>query len=149
MGRRDSMHMGECGVPEPSVIWPVPHREVPCGICDFQGTISSVDMSFPDVVGAGAVANLSVCGLITAGTFNAAVQYILLQQTVKLVVKMHPTHRSFSTFSTDYPRDLFAIFHHGSKRSIKWSWCHDISKTCLVISVNLYHLLFARWSSRF
>jgi hypothetical protein len=32
--------------------------------------------------------------------------------------KMDPTHRSFSTFSTNNPSDLFALFHHASKRSM-------------------------------
>jgi len=48
-------------------------------------------------------------------------------------LKMDPTHRCFSTFSTDHPSRWFGIFHHPSKSSSILSRCHDISKTCLVI----------------
>jgi len=42
--------------------------------------------------------------------------------------KMDPTQRSFSTFSTNNPSDLLAIFHHASKHSMMWSRRRDISK---------------------
>jgi len=55
-------------------------------------------------------------------------------------LKMHPTHRSFSTLSTNNPSDLFAIFHHASKRSMMWSHYRDISKH--VQSLKLIYCIF-------
>jgi len=45
-----------------------------CGICNFPGMFSSVYISSLNDVGAGAVANLSVCGSTAAGIFNNAIQ---------------------------------------------------------------------------
>jgi len=68
------MYMWECGVPEPSNIWLLPYRQVPCGMWNSSGTIPSVYMSSPNVITAGAVTNLSVCGLTTARKFNEGAQ---------------------------------------------------------------------------
>jgi len=69
------MRMWESGFPEPSILGQLPSQEVPCSICNFPGCISGVHKTHPNVVGAGAVANLSVCGLTTGGTFHSAEQY--------------------------------------------------------------------------
>jgi len=44
---------------------------------------------------------------------------------------MDHTHWSFSTFSTNIPRDRFPIFHHATNHWIMWSHCHKIPKRVL------------------
>jgi len=67
----------DCGFAKPSINWPLPGREVPCGICDCLGTIARVIISSPHVVGDGVASVLSVRGLTTAGTFNSAHPYFI------------------------------------------------------------------------
>jgi len=62
--------------------------------------------------------------------------------------KVDPMHRSYSAFSTNKVMELFSIFHHASKHAMMWSRCHDISKTCLLISATILHLFLSCWSSR-
>jgi len=75
-GGWDLMHIRECDFPEPTLIWLLLCWDIPCCIRDFPGTISSVNMNCTNAL-CGAVPNLSVCGLTTAGTFNTAVQYFV------------------------------------------------------------------------
>jgi len=53
-GARPAIPVSDSGFPEPNLIWMIPGRDVPCGICDILGTISSDSLSSPTVVGAGA-----------------------------------------------------------------------------------------------
>jgi len=51
--------------------------------------------------------------------------------------KMDPTDLSFSTFSTNNLSNLFSIFHHSLKSSMKWSRHRHISK-CVYSSEAIY-----------
>jgi len=76
-GSRPDMVVFDCGFTEPSRIWLLPGREVPCGICNIPETMSSLSISSPNVVGGGAEASSSVWGWTTTGTLNWVVPYFL------------------------------------------------------------------------
>jgi len=73
---RSALPVSNSGFAEPNLIWLLPARDVPCGIRDIPGTILRDSMSSPNVVRAGAAASSSVCGLMTAGTFNSDGLYL-------------------------------------------------------------------------
>jgi len=94
-GSKDSMHLWECGFPEHGIIWLLLYRDVPRGIYNLTGMISSVHKSSPYVVVAGAVANISVCGVTNAGIFNAAVPNILSYPWYKTQDRGRPVDAHF------------------------------------------------------
>jgi len=67
----------DCGFPKPSLIWLIPGREVPCGICVIPGRMSRNYITSQNVVRAGAATSSSVCSWITAGTLNSYMPYVL------------------------------------------------------------------------
>ena len=76
-GSRLGMLMFHCGFTEPSLIWLLPGRDVPCSMCDILRTMSRHSVSSPNIVGTGAAASSAVCGWTTAGTLNSDLLYFL------------------------------------------------------------------------
>jgi len=58
--------------------------------------------------------------------------------------KIAPTHRSFSTFSSSNPSNIFAILHHPSEHSMMCSRHCYVSQTWWVFYVNWMHLFRVR-----
>jgi len=99
--------------------------DLPCS--SIYGGLNEIESVFPleSVLGSEEPSRLGVCYGIS--------------KKRNWFLKMDPMLRSFSTFSTNNVSKWFAFLPHASKSSMMWSHCHDISKTCLVISVNLLH----------
>ena len=64
----------DCAFTEPTVNWPLPGRDVPCGLCDIPETMSRLCISSPNVACGGAVGSWFVCGWMTAGTLNSVIR---------------------------------------------------------------------------
>jgi len=97
-GSRPDMLVFDCGFIEPSLIWLLPGREVPCGICDIPETILRHFMSCPNVVSAGAAASSPVCGWTTARTINSDVPYLLSISWKMSAASSHPDCVNSSSF---------------------------------------------------
>lgn len=71
--------------------------------------------------------------ILPVAQFIFVIPVSLHQHKAKWVTEKGPLHWSFSTFSTNNQGNVFAFFHHASKRSMMWSCCCDISKISLAI----------------
>jgi len=76
-GSRSGMLVFDCSFAQPTLIWLLPGREVPCGICDIPRTMSRHSIHSPNAVGAGDAVSSSVCSSMTAETLNPDVLYTL------------------------------------------------------------------------
>jgi len=66
-----------CGSSKPDLFWLHPGWEVPCGICNCPGMISSLCITTPNVVRDDVTAVASVWGFATARTINIAISYFV------------------------------------------------------------------------
>ena len=70
LAENDILFLFEGGFPDASLIWLLPCHDVPGGIGNIPGTLSTDSIRTPNVVGAGAATNSFGCGSTTATIFN-------------------------------------------------------------------------------
>jgi len=97
-GGRDVMCLCAWGFRWPTHIWRLPGREVSRVIGDFPGTLSTVSIGSPNVLGTDEAALCSVCGWMTPGTINSVILHFVSLSRMQSAASPQPGCVNSSSF---------------------------------------------------